>query len=88
MTFDATAVLNGLFTRSAIADVPITTTQPRCGPVGPEYLPMDWRAEWEERAAINEYDYGMTRQRAEAAALVEIDRLMAEAGVVPLRQAG
>src|SRR5262249_50808230 len=33
-----------------------------------EDLPADWRVEWEERAAIMEYDGGLTREHAEAEA--------------------
>jgi len=35
-------------------------------------LPMDWRIEYEERAAILEYDAGLSRNEADAQALVEI----------------
>jgi hypothetical protein len=35
-------------------------------------LDPDWRIEWEERAAILEYDGGIPRKRAEAVALTEI----------------
>lgn len=35
-------------------------------------LPMDWRIEFEERAAILEYDGGLTREDAETQALTEI----------------
>jgi hypothetical protein len=41
-----------------------------------EDLPGDWRVEWEERAAVMEYDGRMPRERAEAAALKEIVRKM------------
>ena len=37
-----------------------------------EDLPMDWRIEFEERAAILEYDGGMTREGAENQAFGEI----------------
>jgi hypothetical protein len=41
-----------------------------------EDLDPEWRVEWEERAAIMEYDGGLPRERAEAAALSYIiDRL-------------
>ena len=36
-----------------------------------EDLDMDWRVEWEERAAIMEYDGGLPRERAEALALAQ-----------------
>ena len=35
-------------------------------------LPIDWRIEYEERAAILEYDGGLTRENAEMQALTEI----------------
>ena len=40
--------------------------------VGPDDLPLDWRIAWEERAAIREYDGGLSRDRAEALALADI----------------
>jgi len=39
---------------------------------GLESLPMDWRIEYEERAAILEYDGGLSREAAEVKALREI----------------
>jgi hypothetical protein len=39
---------------------------------GPESLPMEWRIEFEERAAILEYDGGLSREKAEILALREI----------------
>ena len=35
-------------------------------------LPMDWRIEFEERAAILEYDGGLSRAEADSQALREI----------------
>ncbi len=35
-------------------------------------LPMEWRYEYEERAAILEYDGGMSREEADRQALREI----------------
>ena len=35
-------------------------------------LPMDWRIEFEERAAILEYDGGLSREDADKQALSEI----------------
>jgi hypothetical protein len=52
-----------------------------CATIGPGDLPGDWRVEWEERAAIMEYDGGMLRERAEALALTEIIQAMERAGV-------
>ena len=40
---------------------------------GPESLPMDWRIEFEERAAILEYDGGLVREEADRQALREIN---------------
>ena len=39
---------------------------------GPADLPMDWRIDWEERAAILEYDGGLSREAADSQALDEI----------------
>ena len=38
----------------------------------PNDLPGDWRIEWEERAAIREYEGGQTREHAEAEAFTEV----------------
>ena len=38
----------------------------------PEDLPMDWRIDWEERAAILEYDAGLSREEADRQALHEV----------------
>ena len=38
----------------------------------PHSLPMEWRVEYEERAAILEYDGELPRWRAEAQAMQEI----------------
>jgi hypothetical protein len=40
--------------------------------VGPDDLPLDWRIAWEERAAIREYDGGLSRERSETLALADI----------------
>ena len=50
---------------------------------GPEDLPADWRIDWEERAAIREYDGGQSREHAEAEALREIIAQMRRANVLP-----
>jgi hypothetical protein len=46
-------------------------------PRTPADLPPEWRARYEERAAIMEFDGGQTRDRAEAAAFQDILRVMA-----------
>ena len=43
-------------------------------------LPPDWRVEWEERAAIREYEAGQPREHAEAEAFDEIVVRMRAAG--------
>jgi hypothetical protein len=50
----------------------------------PDDLPPEWHVDWDERAAILEYDGGHPREHAEALALKEILGLMRRAGV-PLR---
>jgi hypothetical protein len=44
--------------------------------LGPDDLPEEWRALWEERAAIREYDAGLSREYAEALAWEEIRAMM------------
>ena len=60
--FDAKAFLEGLY----------RPAPPAWADFGPDDLPGDWRVEFEERAAIKEYDGGLPRERAEAEALAEI----------------
>ncbi len=47
----------------------------------PADLSPDWRIEWEERAAIREYEGGQAREHAEAEALREIVERMRGAGM-------
>jgi len=49
--------------------------------ITPVDLPPDWHFLWDERAAIMEYDGGMTTERAEAEALKDILRQMRELGI-------
>jgi hypothetical protein len=44
--------------------------------VSPADLQAEWREEWNERAAIMEYDGGLPRERAEHVALADIVRQM------------
>jgi hypothetical protein len=46
-------------------------------------LPADWHLLWDERAAIMEYDGGLSRERAEALALADILRLMRDSSQYP-----
>lgn len=48
---------------------------PDVWPLDPESLPEEWRDVWEERAAIMEYDGGLTREEAETLALGEVEEL-------------
>lgn len=48
-----------------------------CRIKSPADLPSEWRLEWEERAAIMEYNGGLTREMAKHLALVEIVKQMA-----------
>jgi hypothetical protein len=45
----------------------------------PDSLPMDWRIDYEERAAILQYDGGLDRGEAEAHALQEIAQRIRDA---------
>lgn len=63
---DAKAFLEGLF------------TEPRYKT--PDDLPADWRLEWQERAAIREFDGRQAREHAEAEAFDEILARMRAAG--------
>lgn len=51
--------------------------------VTPTDLPPDWHFEWDERAAIMEYDGEMPRERAEMLALQDVLKRMREQGVIP-----
>ncbi len=73
MKYDALAFLENLFW-------PQSDSAPDIG-VRVEDLDPDWRIEWEERAAILEYDGGHQREHAEALALKEIIGQMRWAGV-------
>lgn len=65
---------------------PGTTGQPeQHSYVAPDDLPPDWRIEWEERAAIREYEGGQAREHAEAEALQEIVERMRAAGILENR---
>jgi hypothetical protein len=79
MTYNAVAFLEGLFQQPAEADadglaLPVLDFIP-------SDLPPEWHVDWDERAAILEYDGGHPRERAEALALKEIIGQMRRAGV-------
>ena len=87
MSYNIIALLDDLLKRSATPDAPAMARPVIRRAIGPERLPMDWRIEWEERAAIMEYDGGLPRERAEALALDDILAQMRRAGVGLLREA-
>ena len=66
MAYDAATFLEGLFSPQPSRGAPDGDS------VRPADLPLDWHFEWDERAAIMEYDGEMTRERAEARALTDI----------------
>lgn len=66
MRYDAVQFLESLFQPSPAAD--------------PPELSAEWHVEWDERAAIMEYDGGLAREVAEHYALLEVQRLMTQSG--------
>lgn len=82
MSYDVVALLDDLFDRSGDEDGFESPAVQASRTIGPEALPMDWRIEWEERAAIMEYDGGLTREQAESEALKDILRQMRDGGIV------
>ena len=62
--------LDTIFDPDRVAEVVRTGQRSPC--IGPESLPMERRIEWEERAAIMQYDGGLSRDQAEAEALTDI----------------
>jgi hypothetical protein len=79
MAFNAVAFLEGLFPQPDGTDAD-SLALPALGFTPPD-LPPEWHVDWDERAAILEYDGGHPRERAEALALKEILGLMRRAGV-------
>lgn len=64
MVYDAEEFLRGLFRPAA---------DQQFGPdTGPDDLPPEWRVIWDERAAIMQYDGGLSRERAEKHALRDV----------------
>ena len=82
MSYDVVALLDDLFDRTGDEDGIESPEVQVSHTIGPEALPMDWRIEWEKRAAIMEYDGGLTREHAESEALKDILRQMRDAGIV------
>jgi hypothetical protein len=74
MRYDAKTFLEGLFREP---DPPVRPSEPDPrDPIGPDDLFPDCRDIFEERAAIMEYDGGLSLEHAEAAALADILRIM------------
>ncbi len=69
MRFDAREFLAGLYAGAVATAVPDLLSP---AVAGPDDLPAEWRCEFEERAAVREYDGGQAREHAEAEALAEI----------------
>lgn len=80
--FDAAAFLAELTAPRADLQLPVTVpdTSASVKAFGPDDLPADWRVEFEERAAVREYDGGQAREHAEAEAFTEILARMRAAG--------
>jgi hypothetical protein len=77
MVYDAEEFLEGLFRPTDLPSMP---------DIGPDDLPPDWRYVWEERAAIMEYDGGLPKEHAEAAALADTLEVMRRAGIDATRR--
>ena len=81
MAFDALSFLESLFRADPVADPAVV---PSVAPAAdtalpeltPDDLPSEWRAEFEERAAIREYDGDMPRELAEHYALLDVLKMM------------
>jgi hypothetical protein len=93
MKYDAVAFLEGLFRHPGGGPDVDADVRPGVGvgvvakgradpPVTVVDLPPDWHLLWDERAAIMEYDGGLSRERAEALALVDILDQMRRAGAL------
>lgn len=53
-------------------DISVTSPAKECNLARPCDLPMDWRVEFEERAAILQYEGGLSRNQADKQAFAEI----------------
>lgn len=73
MRYDAVQFLKSLFRPASDAcDVSEPADDVRSPGQSPADLPADWHAVWDERAAIMEFDGGLTRELAEHYALLEV----------------
>jgi hypothetical protein len=81
MTYDAVAFLESLFQEST-SEESAWSLDP--GPdILSDNLSAEWHLEWDCRAAIMEFDGGLPRERAEAAALADILDQMRRADINP-----
>ena len=80
MSHEVSTLLDELLIRSGEENCLGTVAAVDGSGIGPGDLPGDWRVEWEERAAVMEYDGGLPRERAEALALDDVLRRMRQAG--------
>lgn len=78
------AEILALLASPPIEPAPEQQAENRCEVIDWNDLDPDWRLEFEERAAIREYDGGQAREHAEAAALREVLEAMRQAGVINL----
>ena len=76
MAFDALSFLESLFRADPVVVTAVPAADTTRPELTPDDLPSDWRAEYEERAAIREYDGNMPRELAEHYALLEIIEMM------------
>jgi hypothetical protein len=87
MKYNAVAFLEGLFRHAggmAVGDDPDLSADARAdATVTVADLSPDWHLQWDERAAIMEYDGGLPREHAEAQALAEIIVQMRRSGDLP-----
>lgn len=86
MEFDAKEFLTALFVEAGeLSPVPEVEPDERlsAAPTCPSELPSDWREEFEERAAIREYDGGQCRAGADRDAFQEITARVRAAGLFP-----
>src|SRR5262245_1699111 len=66
----ANAVARRLLESKAIVLAALVSPQPT-SPISRDHLPPDWREAYEERAAIMQYDGGLTRKDADSLALAD-----------------
>jgi hypothetical protein len=81
MKYDAVAFLEELFNPTGMREREALAVSRADTDLQVDHLTGDWRVDWEERAAVLEYDGRHPRERAEALALTEILEKMRRAGI-------